>query len=370
MLLIGQWPYQSKNLAKFLTYIWIFQYVSILIPQFIKLIEVIDNIDHTIECFGPIIYNLGVGIKFCNNIFNRKQKALFDEIQKDWNNITDETEIILLSKYASFAKFLNFGYNYMCYSTMCCYLFLPLSSFIMDIIKPLTDTRPKNLVIFVEFFVDEEKYYFYIMIHSYITTIFGVLAVVSTDMFYTSCVQHACGMLSILGRRLKMINKDTNIIRKFENDFYKELEDAVTQHNKIIKYCERINKTYGDSFFFILGLNMFAMSFTGALIIRKWGLYYDIIRNGMFVGSQLFHLLYYSIQGQHLIDQSLMISDCIYESGWCTISLRMKKIMTIMIMRSLKPITVSAKVFIISLSNFTMVTKASVSYFTVLKSSS
>jgi ABC-type bacteriocin/lantibiotic exporter with double-glycine peptidase domain len=69
----------------------------------------------------------------------------------------------------------------------------------MDMIKPMNQARPKKLVIFVEFFVDEEKYYFHILMHSYVTTIFGILAVLSTDTFYTTCVQHACGMLSILG---------------------------------------------------------------------------------------------------------------------------------------------------------------------------
>ena len=87
----------------------------------------------------------------------------------------------------------------MCFSTLIIYLLLPFTPFVLDIVKPLNESRPKLPIYLVEFFVDEKKYYFEILAHSYITTIIGVLCVIASDTFYANSVQHACGMLSILG---------------------------------------------------------------------------------------------------------------------------------------------------------------------------
>ncbi|OXU29019.1 hypothetical protein TSAR_005147 [Trichomalopsis sarcophagae] len=257
----------------------------------------------------------------------------------------------------------------MCTTTIICYLLFPFTPFFLDLIRPLNETRPRQLIYMVEFFIDEDKYFYEIQIHSYATTLIGFIPLISIDTFYAASVQHACGMFAVLGHRLRRINRAMSKLKKKSDEHaYREIVSCAIQHDKILQYCDNLNDTYTDSFFYIMGCNMISLSFCGVLLILMWGRIYDTLRNGIFMFAQIFHLFYYSFQGQVLSDQSLMISDCVYDSGWYTASLRTRKIMTMVSMRSLKPFLLTAKVYVMSLPNFTMVIKTSMSYFTVLKS--
>ncbi|KAL6425647.1 hypothetical protein ACFW04_009635 [Cataglyphis niger] len=95
----------------------------------------------------------------------------------------------------------------------------------------------------------------------------------------------------------------------------------------------------------------------------------ETIKYIFYVFGQLVHLFCLSFEGQKLIDHSLQMHDKIYNSSWYKTSVKLQKLIILVMMKSLQPCFLTAgKIYIFSLENFTMVLQTSMSYFTVLGS--
>ncbi|KAJ8680178.1 hypothetical protein QAD02_015965 [Eretmocerus hayati] len=190
-------------------------------------------------------------------------------MKENWDKIEGETEIYILKSAISRGKLVNVMYCLTLYLAVVMFLVIPLRPLILDVILPLNETRPKEPVILAEFFVDEDKYFRILVTHAFITGACGVLPIVGSDTFYFACVQHACGMMKILG------------------------------------FCENINEAYSTSFMLILFICMMLMSITGvATIIKFTGVEQlnDVVRFIMFTNAQVFHLFCYNYMGQEVLN--------------------------------------------------------------------
>ena len=88
---------------------------------------------------------------------------------------------------------LGLGYN-----TLILYMLFPLTPIILDRINPLNEPRPKEPLLMVEFFIDQDKYYYTILAHAYVVALASILTLFAPDLLFFSCVQHTCGMFAIL----------------------------------------------------------------------------------------------------------------------------------------------------------------------------
>lgn len=79
-----------------------------------------------------------------------------------------------------------------------CYATLPLTAPILDIISPLNESRPKKMPHAGEFFVNQDKYYYVLLLNIYMGYIACVSIVVAADTIYVTLVEHICGMYDIL----------------------------------------------------------------------------------------------------------------------------------------------------------------------------
>ncbi|KAK0182186.1 hypothetical protein PV327_000348 [Microctonus hyperodae] len=81
------------------------------------------------------------------------------------------------------------------------------------------------------------------------------------------------------------------------------------------------------------------------------------------------HIYYYSWNSQKILDHSSMIFDAIYNTKWYRVMKTIAKLLAFMMHRSAKPcIQTAGKLFPMTLMNFTVIVKTSMSYFTVLSS--
>lgn len=68
---------------------------------------------------------------------------------------------------------------------------------LLDLVAPLNQSRPHQLLILVEYFVDMDKYFYVIVLH-FIVTVFVLQSVLmSTTSIYVAYIQHACGLFKI-----------------------------------------------------------------------------------------------------------------------------------------------------------------------------
>lgn len=63
----------------------------------------------------------------------------------------------------------------------------------------LYNISDKPLMFRTEYFIDSEKYYYPLLVHSYIGTLGFVTIVVAIDSMLVFHVQHECGICEILG---------------------------------------------------------------------------------------------------------------------------------------------------------------------------
>ncbi|XP_058805043.1 uncharacterized protein LOC131672102 [Phymastichus coffea] len=202
----------------------------------IKFYEIRHEIDLVIESIVSFFYNIVVTIKFINGISNEKKiKVIFEKIKKDWEETVDPIENQILTHYANLGKLLNILYLSAVLSTLVAFMCLPLTPVFLDIILPLNESRPRKPLIMAEFFIDEKKYFHSLVIHAFITAYYGIIPLIGTDTFYMNCIYHACGMLTILGRRIENCFEETYKKESKEKENYQRIRTCITQHQEIIE---------------------------------------------------------------------------------------------------------------------------------------
>lgn len=79
-----------------------------------------------------------------------------------------------------------------------CYALSPIVTIILDVISPLNETRPKELFYPAEYFVNQEKYYYVLLLNEYVGYIILILIALTTDTTYFLLLEHIYGMHTVL----------------------------------------------------------------------------------------------------------------------------------------------------------------------------
>ncbi|XP_053597566.1 odorant receptor 4-like [Microplitis demolitor] len=204
---------------------------------------------------------------------------------------------------------------------------------ILDIIKPLNETRNLIYLYETEYFVDQDEYYVPILIHTYLTVPLSVGSIVFFDNMLGTFIHHSCAMLEIL------------------------------------RFTSELDTSINIAWLIVLGLNLIILTVTGMTTVIKMNEPDEAIKFSAFTMGSLFHLFYNSFQGQILITQSEKVFHAIYESKWYDLPCYHQKLLSIIIMKSVRPNAVTAgKLYILSMDTFSIVLKNAMSFFTVLSS--
>lgn len=68
---------------------------------------------------------------------------------------------------------------------------------LLDLVAPLNQSRPRHLLIVAEYFVDNDEYFYHILVYIVMSTFIIQTALMSTTSIYVAFIQHACGMFEI-----------------------------------------------------------------------------------------------------------------------------------------------------------------------------
>lgn len=72
-----------------------------------------------------------------------------------------------------------------------------LSADILDAVAPLNESRPRQLPFLAEYFLDEQKYFYPMLLHMNLTAVVGIVTVVSTETLFFAYVHHVCGLFEV-----------------------------------------------------------------------------------------------------------------------------------------------------------------------------
>lgn len=79
----------------------------------------------------------------------------------------------------------------------CGFLILTYLPCILDMIIPMNESRSRQLLIDVEYFVDKETYFFIISIHMFLTQYAGCFTITAGATIIIAYVLHTCAMFKI-----------------------------------------------------------------------------------------------------------------------------------------------------------------------------
>ncbi|XP_011864058.1 PREDICTED: odorant receptor 22c-like [Vollenhovia emeryi] len=157
-------------------------------------------------------------------------------------------------------------------------------------------------------------------------------------------------------------------VRDNLNTIYrKRITFLVHEHREALNCAELLENTFTVPFAVQMFVVTIGMSFTLVQATQPNGEILESIRYVLYIVGQLIHLFFLSYEGQKLIDHSLQTSNKIYSSSWYEVSIRSQKLIVLVMMRSLRPSSLSAgKIYVFSLESFTSVTHSELSYMHLL----
>ncbi|XP_014611735.1 PREDICTED: odorant receptor 43b [Polistes canadensis] len=137
---------------------------------------------------------------------------------------------------------------------------------------------------------------------------------------------------------------------------YYRIVNCIRQHREIINFVDQIEFIYSTYFFLQLGYNMINMSITGTQIVLYADVLLEFIRLTMLASAQLLHLFFECWQAQQLIDHSALVHDSICKAAWYFTSMKSRKLIKIMLIKSLETSKLTAgKLIVLCLECFAMI---------------
>ncbi|KYQ47064.1 hypothetical protein ALC60_13921, partial [Trachymyrmex zeteki] len=332
---IGAWPYQRRVLKVFLPCLLSTMHYSTFVTQVLLIYDTWGNIDVTIEAISTIIFIFAASTKLINIVVNNhKFRRLLQLMCEHWELFNSKFERHIMRYYASIGqKVTKYFAVYFIVLTIF-YLLIPMIPRVLDVVKPLNESRPLVYVYAAEYRVDKEKYYYPILLHCYATSLTTIIILFTIDTTYIMCVLHACSLFIAVSHRLENItgeaetksndNKKKYIGKHYHllmekhgstgNDYH-ELIMCLKRHQLALEFVlyvrnvQMFNSTFTQATFILLSLNMLILSMIGIQLINNLEHINEIIRSIFVICAVFTHLVCMCIPGQFLINQSAEVFD-------------------------------------------------------------
>ncbi|XP_011162865.2 uncharacterized protein LOC105197951 [Solenopsis invicta] len=374
LLCLGLWPCQTSTLKK--TQIIFFQtlFISFLVCQWNSMlvqkysIEFIIKITMfiTINCIFIVKYNAFL-------LLDNKIKYIFDRIQYDWNMLKAQVELEMIRKYANTAKLFTVCFIILVTTIIPGLLVILSVPRILDVIVPMNESRQRQSLIQLEYFIDEETYFFASLIYIILTISVGTITIAAIATIHMAYVLHACAMFQIASHRIEHIFDNLQQIPKDIKKYMlcNKLIHAVYVHRRAVDFTKILTNTFATLYFVLLGLGVVSMSLSflnfiyAVLSLKIW----DVLICSYSIFVHMYYIFVGNFIGQNVIDTSIDICRASYNAQWYVAPLYMQKLILFIMQRSNKrSALIAGGLFDASLEGFATLMSMSVSYVMVLQS--
>ncbi|XP_018378155.1 PREDICTED: uncharacterized protein LOC108770896 [Trachymyrmex cornetzi] len=286
-------------------------------------------------------------------------KSLTDQLCDDWKKLNSAEEYEIMKKYATNARLITVVY--LIYIFFCSWLFTLISFMpkLLNIILSLNESLPISMPYKAYYFVDEEKYYFYILFHIFVFTSIAIMAEVAHDCTFFIYIEHVCSLFAVAGFRLETVslNDRNNANNRLDRKIYnRKIAISIHAHWRAIRFAEILEDIFCIAFAVQMLIVTITLSITLLQVALLQGEINETFKYLAFIFAQVIHTFCFSIQGQRLIDHSSQLSDKIYNSSWYEIPAELRRLLLFVMRRSMQPSFLNAgKIYVFSLKSFTTV---------------
>ncbi|XP_076386284.1 uncharacterized protein LOC100880828 [Megachile rotundata] len=370
LLLSGIWPGQNQYVQAICRFIISVVTVISIMSQIERVVSYF-SLDVVVEQLPFLLASCLVLVKQGTYIVNdSKLKTLLTGMSNDWNMDRPKEELAIMTSYMDRGALFARIYSANAYGTTVLFIQIPWWPRVADIILPLNTSRPRAYIIPASFPIDEDKYYYWIILQMTLGVLVLTCVYVACDTCFIYSVQHACGLFATSGYRFKEAIRDVpagSNVSNLSNETHRKVCRSVEAHNRAIIFLKEVEDIHFGYLLICLGIITGAFSGTLALLSRL-SICMQFYQCAGFLVVQLIHLFFLTIQGQFVIDSNWKAYNEIYDGLWYHAEPKMQIPYMLALRATISaPQITAGRRIPMNLETFATIIKASVSYFTMLK---
>ncbi|EZA54437.1 hypothetical protein X777_05671, partial [Ooceraea biroi] len=301
-------------------------------------------------------------------------KYILEKLQYVCSELKNENEIAIIKRYGHIAKYVAIGLTSLAKWSLFIFTLLPILPRIFGIFFPVNKSETyRNIYITTEYFVDEEKYFYFIMLHLYVAHYIAGGTLIGAGVLLTGYFTYFCGLFNIASYRIEQamrINSDELTNRKNKRKIDKKISHAVDIHRTALEFTEFFLYNFEGICFLIIAIIVICLSLNLFGIFQAVRYVYNmqefLVHCGFTVGI-LTCSLGVNCVGQAITDHYNYMFSSAYNVPWYVASVRVQRLILFLLRRGTKPYGLKfGGLYTISLESFASLSTASLSYFTLL----
>ncbi|KAG7213140.1 hypothetical protein KM043_002455 [Ampulex compressa] len=124
-------------------------------------------------------------------------KKVIEGIQKDWDSFECKAKYRIVQRRAEIGRHVTVIVIPVFCTAVIFYTSFPiLTPILLDVVAPLEESRPLQPTL-MEYFVDQQTYFYPILLHTFVVISISCMIVVATDTSFIMYMQHIFGMLEL-----------------------------------------------------------------------------------------------------------------------------------------------------------------------------
>ncbi|XP_025073948.1 uncharacterized protein LOC105426777 [Pogonomyrmex barbatus] len=368
LLAIGLWPLQRSKFAQIQFIILFSILITFIAFQFTTFITSKCTIDLIINVLSSAFFFICLAIKYNSFWVNADiVKFSLERLQLTCNELKNKNEIAIIE----ITYTILFGI-----SSMFTFFTMSIWPCILDIIISMNNSwqRPTYQIIATEYFVDYDNYFYLILLHTNIALCIGTIAIVSTGTMLIMYLKHVCGMFSIASFRIQkamMTNMLQNVNQQKKIQICKGIICAIDIHRKAIEFSQFLIKNFAGSFFCLIAAGMVCLSSSLVQVSSDNINIVQLIQSFMFIIILYIYMFLSNYTAQEITDHNEYVFTTVYNAQWYMAPLHIQKMMLFLLQKGTKAFyLILGGIFVASMESAATLMGTSISYFTVLYSTS
>ncbi|XP_029678588.1 uncharacterized protein LOC115244787 isoform X2 [Formica exsecta] len=363
LLTVGLWPYAQSKLVRAQLILLYGILTSFILFQFMIFVTSKCTLQYVIEILSAASFFMFHLILYSKFSFNMDVvKHLLELLQCTYNELRDESEVAIIEKYWNIARRYTETLTLIGMCGTSVFILSPFLPHIFAMVMPGNESRPYiSLQIVSEYFIDQERYFYLIMLHTNAAFCIGIMVMLATGTMCLTYIQHICGMLRIASYRMERIMSiDTRQISaaKSANLIYMGIVYAVDMHRKAIKFTKIFISSINKFLFVLIMDGLLTASLNLYQIFHELSsecAIAQIIKYCIFVNVYYIYTFLANYCGQQIIDHNNHIFATVYNVQWYIAPLHIQKLILFLLQRGTKAfdnLVVIGGLFVGSLEGF------------------
>ncbi|XP_039311367.1 uncharacterized protein LOC105202591 [Solenopsis invicta] len=360
LLIVGSWPYQQSIFAKFQYIVICVILLSNIIFQLTSFLTLHCTVEVIVRILAIVTFFSVAIIQYIIFHFNIEGvKDLLMQLQHIHNELKNKNEIAIIKKYDCIAKRYVIGLI----AVGICGIFLTVITelilSIIDIQSSTNASRSHFFLLKMEYFIDQEKYFYFIWVHINATISIITITLVANGTMLIAYIQHVCGVFRIASYRMKYginINVLQNVMLKNKVWMIKHISYAVDIHRQAMKLMKQLMIILNKMMFCLIVFGVATLSLNLYLLVLAKNNIHIFLLTCVIVFVCILYMFLANNMGQIIIDHNNHVFISAYNAQWYKTPIQVQKMILFILQRRSKAFTLNVgRLFDASMEGFATV---------------